>query len=999
MSLMRFLAKMWTKQGGNKFIDSYQPIRLLPIAHCPLPIAHYKNAHCLSPMEIIMPRATATKPKIKRQTVVLQPFEDSVHYQTMVSFRFRGMNVGAYLLKKNPKSPFTLVFGFSTPGIHSFLSDSKLNKTFDLIEGGLKDLPVGERITFHLGAYQSDADRQKHLQKLIKDSPSDELRFLLAGERGRIRQLSREGLREPKSLHIFCTYQASSGGKHRDWLDKALDRCNEIWNKFKNQSGRVKTNQIKKLLKRAWGDGFVHWKQILEIKLGLRIKPLTPQQLWDYQWQRINQSPPIKVPQQLIVSPSGVTEEVKSQVHGTTLMVETEPEFHKEYVKLGDKYLGVLTFWEKPGGWANKRSQLHYLWDIVAKDLVTDTEIITQLEAGNSKRVAWKMGRVTKQATSKAKYLSERNEADVASKFSARFGEEAQERMLSGETAFYLATTILVKRKTLEDLEEAIRYIENCFHRPAWVVRERHITWDMWRQTLPIVDEKLLGSPFVGRRQLYLSGEVPGFLPLIKTHSRDTEGLELIGEDGGTPLFIDLFNAGNDKHRHIGVFGTTRSGKSVLVGGVLTQALPRNIPVVAIDYPKPDGTSTYTTYTEFMGNQGAYFDVGEKSVNLFDRPDLRRLPENKRLERFEDYKDFLVSCLQVMVVGESPDILLNQTVRTVLYQSMNRFFGDTTIQQRYETAELGGLGSSNWELMPTLKDFLAYFRDLVKAGAFEQLTSRLRSTSTSNHNTIPFGNTSSLLPKALEQISLRLQYWTESRVGEAISKPSSVPTNAALMVLALRQISENEDAAILSLVAYAAALRRAMAFPISIFFIDESPILFKFPSIVDLVASIISNGSKSGVRVVLSAQDPNSIYNSASGQQIFQNLNTRIIGRIQPTAIKSFIEILGYPEELVALCANFYPKAYGLYTNWLLDDSGTISICRYYPAPVQLALVANNPDEQAVRELFLKAYSDKYEAISGFSMALKESIQSGSNLKVVAPKYLPDVSSVLGVRG
>ena len=139
------------------------------------------------------------------------------------------------------------------------------------------------------------------------------------------------------------------------------------------------------------------------------------------------------------------------------------------------------------------------------------------------------------------------------------------------------------------------------------------------------------------------------------------------------------------------------------------------------------------------------------------------------------------------------------------------------------------------------------------------------------------------------------------------------------MVMALRQISENEDAAILSLVAYAAALRRAMAFPISLFFIDESPILFKFPSVVSLVASIISNGAKSGVRVILSAQDPNTIFNSKHGQQIFQNINTKLIGRIQPTAVRSFVSILGYEEGLVGRCASFFPKRLGLfYTNWLL---------------------------------------------------------------------------------
>jgi hypothetical protein len=927
---------------------------------------------------------TSTKVKLRRQKIVLEPFEDSVHYQTMVSFRFRGMEVGAYLLKKTPKSPFTLVFGFDCLGVHSFLSNEKLEKIFDLIESGLKDFPIRERITFHLGAYKSDRDRQEHLDRLISQAPSEELKFLLYGEKARIRQLSGEGQREPKTLRLFCTYQTNKGEQHQDWLDKALAFLEELWLKFSGKFQEAQNIQLRHILRRAWGDGFLHWKQILENKLELRVTPLGAQGLWDYMWGRLNnRSKPIDVPQQIIVGRNQFDEQIDNDLHGSTLLLaDEEPTYKRQWVKIGGQYIGLLNFWSKPGGWADKRSQLHYLWELVARELVTDTEIITQIVPANQKRITWLVGRVTKQSTAKFRTRAQHNESDKASQLKARGGEEAQERLIMGEIPFYVATTILVRRSSLEDLEEACRYIESCFHRPAWVVRERQITWKQWLETLPIVDEPLLGNPFIGRRQLYLSSEVPGFLPIVKTHSRDTEGLELIGEDGGTPIFIDLFNTGNGKHRHIGVFGTTRSGKSVLVAGILTQGLAQNIPIVAIDYPKPDGSSTYTTYAEFMGERGGYFDVGKESVNLFDRPNLSALPPEKQTERFEDYKDFLVSCLLVMVTGESNDMLLNQTVRTFLYQTLNRFFADPKILARYMAAEAKGLGSPEWKQMPTLKDFLAYFYQLVEQGTFEKMSQK--------NNLVPFsGQTQSIVPKALEQIGVRLEYWTESRVGKAISKPSSVPTNAALMVLALRQISANEDAAILSLVAYAAALRRAMEFPISIFFIDESPILFKFPSIVRLVASIISNGAKSGVRVVLSAQDPNSIFNSEAGQQIFQNINTRIIGKIQPIAIESFVRILGYPSELISRCANFFPKAYGLYTQWLLDDNGTISFCRRYTPIVELGLVANNSDEQEVRAQFWNSIPDKYEAISQFSLCLAESIRGGKKLSVVAKSYLP----------
>lgn len=188
-----------------------------------------------------------------------------------------------------------------------------------------------------------------------------------------------------------------------------------------------------------------------------------------------------------------------------------------------------------------------------------------------------------------------------------------------------------------------------------------------------------------------------------------------------------------------------------------------------------------------------------------------------------------------------------------------------------------------------------------------------------------------------------------------------------MLVLALRGLSQNEDAAIVSLTAYAAALRKALAHRASIFFIDESPILFKFPAIANLVGSLCANGAKAGIRVILSAQDPNTIYNSCAGEQIFQNMSTRLTGRIQPSAVSSFSRIFNYPYDIISKNQHFLPSKIGFYSNWLLDNDGLFTFVRYYVPLTQLAIVANNPEEQNARQQFLKMYPTKFEAISAFS--------------------------------
>ena len=68
-------------------------------------------------------------------------------------------------------------------------------------------------------------------------------------------------------------------------------------------------------------------------------------------------------------------------------------------------------------------------------------------------------------------------------------------------------------------------------------------------------------------------------------------------------------------------------------------------------------------------------------------------------------------------------------------------------------------------------------------------------------------------------------------------------------------------------------------------FIDEAPILFEYPTISEMVARLCANGAKAGIKVIISAQDPDMIARLPSDPKILQNLSTRLIGRIQPSAI------------------------------------------------------------------------------------------------------------------
>ncbi|PMB02193.1 hypothetical protein CI594_07950 [Fischerella thermalis CCMEE 5196] len=907
------------------------------------------------------------KQKIGKQSVGVAgsetrftPFEDALHLATMLRISLDGRDIGAYTLTKgNQKDRFCFVFGFDCQGIHTTLRPEQINTILNNIEAGLKDIPEGERITLHLGSFSSDKQRQKELASLVKKSPSPDIKYLLLSERARVQELTRSGIRKPKFLRIYVTYTIEPDAANTDdWIEKLLAKGETWWLKFKGDLAEVENQRIETIITNAYKNGFCRWEQILSNKMGLDIKPLNTQELWGEVWRRFNDTQPIDIPQLLTLDENGLHEQANSDlastrllienIHSTTLLIESDvPCADRRWVHVNSNYVGVMTFLEKPGGWPSKTAQLRYLWELLARENVIDTEIFCQLSAANPAIVKTTLQRVLKQSNITALLAQEKSRTiDVNAQLKLRKSVAAQEQLYEGALPIYAGIAILVHRPSIERLDEATRYIENCFQRPARVIRETEYAWKIWLQTLPIVWETLLARPF-NRRQLYLTSEVPGLMPLVLTKAGDSEGFELIAEEGGTPVHLDLFN----QHKNLALFATTRAGKSVLVSGILTQALAHNIPVVALDFPKPDGTSTFTDYTYFMEGNGAYFDISKQSNNLFEQPDLRLLNPEEQRDRMLDYIAFLESALMTMVLGSSSENqLLSQTVRSLLNLALGAFFTDESIKARYQEAIAGGFGSIAWQKTPTLRDFL-YFCSPEHL-QLESIAGRVED--------------------ALNQIQLRLRFWLSSRVGKAISAPSSFPTDAQLLVFALRNLADNEDAAVLSLSAYSAALRRALSSPASIFFIDEAPILFEFDQISDLVGRICANGAKAGIRVILSAQDPDTIAKSKASSKILQNLTTRLIGRIQPVAVDSFTNILKYPREIIARNAteSFFPRKEGIYSQWLLDDNGIYTFCRYYPGYEQLAIVANNPQEQAARQKVMQTHKDKYEAVSVFARQL-----------------------------
>ena len=900
----------------------------------------------------------------RSRSVDVCAFEKELALETFVEIQLRGRQVGcAWLQKGSKKSRF--VFGFECHAIHDNLKDAQIERTITPLRQGLKEMKG--TATFHMESFSDDAHRQQYLDSVIDRASSPEAQIILLSEKKRAQELTQDGVRQVKRLTIYVdetisldTAEASSG----DWSEKAIAQIAALWQATKKSTAGADTNTLKymNLIESAFNNGYLRWEQILSVRMGLEVTPLSKEQLWERLYQRFNKHEAPPVPQYVTCTEKGLTETINSALHPRSALVQGErgqsrvPVSDHQWIKVKDKYIGVCAFTDRPEAFSNVRHQLSYLWDVVCRPQVKDIEIVTQVSSSSVKAMREKMQDVIKTSQRKAEIASSQSSIDVGADIKLKKGLEAQYQLYEGAAPVTTATVFLVHRDHPSQLEDACNLICGCFPLPARLIRERDIAWIYWLQTLPIVWDRLLDKPY--RRTIpYLTDAALGVIPLTMTRPLHKQGFELIADAGGTPINIDYI----DQHQNVAILGTTRAGKSVAVSGMLSLFLAHGYPVVALDYPKADGTSTFTDYADFLGDMAAYFDIGKESSNLMEIPDLRELDEETRKERFNDYTSFLESSLLMLV--KSTDQSINQMARAILGKALNGFFGDPDIQARYDRALDGGYKSPEWQQMPTLLDLVPFY----------------------SPEYLEFSeDTSESLKNAREHIAVQLEYWTNSKIGNAISKPSSFPIDAQFLVFALRNVANDDEAAVLALSAYAAALRAAYSAPKSIFFIDESPILFEYDSIAKLIGRIAANGAKQGIRLFLSAQDPNTICESPAGSKIMQNMSVFLTGRIKETAVESFVKYLRYDEKIISKNASksFFPQRSGLYSNWLVDAGGMLTHCRYYPSEVQLGIVANNMEEQAARSRVLGRFSgQKLKGYIEFSRQYAEAIRNGKSIE------------------
>ena len=901
------------------------------------------------------------------------PFENQLDLATMVRVAKGGHVAGAYLLNKvnskgGSKDELQLIFGFSCEGIHPWQRPGLEKAIAKKLLSGFKEIPQGERFIFRWSSFSAYADAKQYLEPRIHNACSVESQFMDCATLGRIQQLALEHRRNKITLNIYCTFTLNSLFVGGDALDRGVASSIDLWQRhFQKLGSEITQKRLIDYLSKAI-DASKRYQQILT---GMGLRPVVKDEhlLWRELAQRMG-AKPTTIPHTLVYDEQGLREEFPAynthysnpvqvipgdHLHAASRLLNNGVPFADRcWVRRGDKYVAVMTLASKPAGFDGDMGQIRFLWDVFSRQGIFDVEVITEVAAANKASARSAQQFLTRYSITRSKNVQKLGSLDVSAQINLDRSAEAQRRLYTGDCPVHVAIAILVYRNSPSELDDACREIANYIYDPASLVRETEYAWLPWLQTLMVTRDALFLRPF-NRRLTFFASEVAGVTNLVSVSQFDQKGFELIAEEGGVPVKINV--AKTDTAMNMLVLGTTGAGKSLLVAQIINECLAEDMSFLILDLPNDDGTGTFDSFTPYY--EGAYFDISKESINILEPLNTENVPDEVKNERIQMHRADVILIVTQLVLGSSSlDGFLVDTIESLIPLGIAAFYNDPAIQQRFDAAQSAKIGSLAWANTPTLVDLERYFsRDYIAADYKDDDQQR-----------------------ALNHIRLRLQYWFSSAISNAICRPSSFRSEQRLITFALTNIQTGKEAEVFALTAYIAASRQSLSTSKSALFMDEASVLLKYPAFAQLIGRKCATARKSGSRTILAGQDIISIVRCSAGEQIIQNMQCILIGKIASGAARSISEVLNLTLETVEQNQSFAPDRVALYTRWLVYYNNKYAFCRYYAPYPTIGLTANSREEQAARNRFKQEYPNKFQWLPKFSQHYVGRVQKGDKL-------------------
>lgn len=887
------------------------------------------------------------------KTQKLRPLEAMTHLQAVINYTLEdGRQAGALLLNLNrslDQPEYKIRFFWECEGFHDSFGSENATMIVNSIAALGAELPLYEKLRVEFQTFGDYQSRQEQLINRFEASPN-QYRRIIAENIKTLQDLDAKGRRRPKRIFLMGDYSLATEDLNRDPLEKVIRKGMNLFQKISGSIEYVRQEAIDVTMLNAYEQGFQAWEDLFRDKLQVKFAALTGEQVWHFCYNQLNrfgdrlleQNPP-SVPQMIEfdLRQGTITETIEDPTHPTTVMMfnpAAVPTSNRDYVSVDGKCVGAMLFKSQPGGWkkagGKNRSQvqLNYLWNLLDKRVSQDMRIVLEVSRIEDSGVRFNNQRLIREAHNLKKAKEAKNQIDVGADIQLEEAVAAEREAIGGDPTVEFALTMYVYRDTPSQVRSTARELGSYFQAPASLTLEIDTADELWTSSLPFYGKPML-TGMRERRQRERPVYTAGYFPLINTISNHRTGMEFIATKGGSPVWFDPF-----KHNgHTMVLGKTRSGKSLLMAEIIVLGLSQEIPFTILDQPPSKDASTFEDFTNRLN--GSYIDIFNVAVNFLETPSIPlELSDENREDLKKNNESYILKILRAMVLGYGDDAKNTNAslVTSLLPKILKRFFEDSQIRLRYDLARRAGLGTEAWANYPVLKDVIQFC-------GVERLGTSLKNPSDEVVDTLSF-------------IKAKLEGWCDGVYGKTLNSPSAVKMDNPLVTIAMRGVSNDNDAIVFGTIAQAIAMRRAVATANgkgSGFFMDEASSTCKLAPLSLAFAETAANGLKASMRIFFAAQEPVSVFESAGGTQIKDAMSYYLIGRIGDS-LPNYVDpdILGVPEDLARINASndFLPdKATGR-SSWLLRINDRWTHAAIYLAPSLVQLTANNVDERQARK-------------------------------------------------